>query len=97
HFAGRRLDLDPQGLASGEASLFVRPYDVAVVPETGAAALAGEVKRVHGFGPARRLEILLREGGREHFIEVMAPRRVEFGIGQRVALKPGAYGLFAAS
>ena len=96
HFDGRRLDLDPQGLASGEASLFIRPYDVAVVPETASAALAGEVKRVHGFGPARRLEILLREGGREHFIEVTAPRQDEFGIGQRVALKPRAYRLFAA-
>src|SRR5712691_1362423 len=96
HFAGRRLDLDPQGLASGEASLFIRPYDVAVVPETGTSALSGEVKRVHGFGPARRLEILLREGEREHFIEVTAPRQDEFGIGQRVALKPRAYRLFAA-
>jgi sulfate transport system ATP-binding protein len=100
HFAGQRLDLDPQGLGNGAASLFIRPYDVAIMPETGAAGLGGVVKRVHGFGPARRLEIVLREGEREHLIEVTAPRQgelgIEFGIGQRVALKPRAYRLFAA-
>ena len=32
-FAGRKLDLDPQGLSNGPASLFVRPYEVTVVPD----------------------------------------------------------------
>src|SRR6187397_1303340 len=50
HFAGRKLDLDPHGLSDGGASLFIRPYEVAVVPESGGAMLDGVVKRVHGFG-----------------------------------------------
>ena len=74
HFAGRKLDLDPQGLSNGPASLFVRPYEVTIVRDAGSAALSGVVQRVHGFGPARRLEIALREGEREHYIEVTAPR-----------------------
>jgi sulfate/thiosulfate transport system ATP-binding protein len=97
HFAGRRLDLDPHGLSDGEASLFIRPYEVTVVPESGGAMLDGVVKRVHGFGPARRLEIALREGDREHFIEVSAPRHEAIGIGQHVGLRPRAYRLFASA
>jgi sulfate transport system ATP-binding protein len=95
-FAGRKLDLDPQGLSNGPARLFVRPYEVAVAPNAGEAALQGVVQRVHGFGPARRLEIVLREGDREHFIEVNAPRHDTIAIGQHVGLKPRAYRLFAA-
>jgi sulfate/thiosulfate transport system ATP-binding protein len=75
----------------------VRPYEVAVVPDADGAALNGVVKRVHGFGPARRLEIVLREGNREHFIEVHAPRHDAIGIGQEIGLKPRAYRLFAAN
>jgi sulfate/thiosulfate transport system ATP-binding protein len=97
HFAGRRLDLDPHGLSDGEASLFIRPYEVTVVPESDGAMLDGVVKRVHGFGPARRLEIALREGDREHFIEVSAPRHEAIGIGQHVGLRPRAYRLFAST
>jgi sulfate/thiosulfate transport system ATP-binding protein len=97
HFAGHRLDLDPQGLSNGEARLFIRPYEVAVVATPGGAMLHGIVKRVHGFGPARRLEIALRGGGREHFIEVHAPRHEAIGIGQQVGLRPRAYRLFASN
>jgi sulfate transport system ATP-binding protein len=95
HFAGRRLDLDAQGLAHGEASLFVRPYDVAIVAD-GASALNGVVKRVHGFGSACRVEIVLREGDREHLIEINASRDEAIAIGQRVGLQPRAYRLFRA-
>jgi sulfate transport system ATP-binding protein len=97
HFAGRKLDLDPHGLSDGGASLFIRPYEVTVVPESGSDLLNGIVKRVHGFGPARRLEIALREGEREHFIEVSAPRQEAIGIGQHVGLRPRAYRLFAST
>ena len=96
HFAGRRLALDPQGLANGAARLFVRPYDVAIVPGAGATTLSGVVKRVHGFGPARRVEIAVLEGDREHFIELNAPRDMAFAIGQQVGLEPRAYRLFAS-
>jgi sulfate/thiosulfate transport system ATP-binding protein len=94
-FAGRKLDLDAQGVADGEARLFIRPYEIAVVSETAGAALSGTVRRVHGFGPGRRLEICLREGDREHFIEVTAPRHDTIGVGQEVGLKPRNYRLFA--
>src|SRR5712692_3784317 len=96
HFAGRKLDLDPQGLSNGEASLFVRPYEVAVIADPADAALNGVVQRIHGFGPGRRLEIAVREGDREHFIEVNAPRHDAIAIGQRVGLEPRAYRLFAS-
>jgi sulfate transport system ATP-binding protein len=95
HLAGRRLDLDSQGLSNGEASLFIRPYEVAIVPESDGGLLKGVVKRVHGFGPARRVEIMLQEGEQEYFIEVSAPRHEAAGIGQRVGLQPRAYRLFA--
>ena len=96
HFAGRRLTLDPQGIDNGAASLFVRPYDVAIVPQAAATALTGVIKRVHGFGPARRVEIALLDGEREHFIELNAPRDKAFAIGQQVGLEPRAYRLFAS-
>ena len=97
HFAGRKLDLDPQGLSNGPASLFVRPYEVTIVRDAGSVALSGVVQRVHGFGPARRLEIALNEGECEHYIEVTAPRHEEIVIGQRVGLQPRAYRLFASN
>src|SRR4029453_15298998 len=34
-FAGRKLDLDSQGLSNAEASLFIRPHEVAVVAAPG--------------------------------------------------------------
>jgi sulfate transport system ATP-binding protein len=95
HFAGRKLDLDPQGTSDGAASLFIRPYDIAIVSDP-AAALNGVVKHVHGFGPARRVEIALREGGREHFIELNVPRQDAIAVGQRIGLAPRAYRLFAS-
>jgi len=95
HFAGRKLDLDPQGTSDGAASLFIRPYDIAIVSDS-AAALNGVVKHVHGFGPARRVEIALQEGGREHFIELNVPRQDAIAVGQRIGLAPRAYRLFAS-
>jgi sulfate transport system ATP-binding protein len=95
HFAGRKLDLDPQGIADGAASLFIRPYDLAIVPDSN-AALTGVVKHMYGFGPARRVEIALREGDREHFIELNVPRQDAIAVGQQVGLTPRAYRLFAS-
>jgi len=61
------------------------------------ATVAPMMLALHGFGPARRVEIALLEGDREHFIELNAPRDKAFAIGQQVGLEPRAYRLFAAS
>jgi sulfate/thiosulfate transport system ATP-binding protein len=93
-FGGRRLALDPQGLADGHASLFIRPYDVAIAAD--GAALSGTVRRVHGLGPARRIEIELQAESDVHLIEVDAPRLHLIEIGQPIGLKPQSYRLYAA-
>jgi len=93
-FGGRRLSLDPQGLADGHASLFIRPYDVAVT--TDGAAFSGTVRRVHGLGPARRIEVELQTESDVHLVEVDAPRLQLIEIGQPIGLKPQSYRLYAA-
>ncbi len=60
-FGGEPLGLDPQGLASGAALLFARPHDVTIVPTSGEHRLKGVVRRIHGIGPARRVEVALGE------------------------------------
>jgi sulfate/thiosulfate transport system ATP-binding protein len=93
-FGGRRLSLDPQGLADGHASLFIRPYDVAIT--TDGAAFSGTVRRVHGLGPARRIEIELQAESDVHLVEVDAPRLHLIEIGQPIGLEPQNYRLYAA-
>jgi hypothetical protein len=43
---------------------------VTILHDPGAAGLRGTIRRVHGLGAARRVEIALAEGGYEHLIEV---------------------------
>jgi len=93
-FGGRRLALDPQGLADGHARLFIRPYDVAIAAD--GAAFNGTVRRVHGLGPARRIEIELQAESDVHLIEVDAPRLQLIEIGQPIGLRPQSYRLYAA-
>jgi len=93
-FGSRPLDIDTRGLASGTAMLFVRPHDLAIV-DSDAAALHGTVRRIHGLGPARRIEIALRDGEREHLVEVEAARHLVLHPGTNVGLRPNAYRLFA--
>jgi sulfate/thiosulfate transport system ATP-binding protein len=94
-FAGAPTGLDPQGLRSGDGRLFVRPYDMAVVPLAG-AAFEGRVTRIHGLGPARRIEVALHsEAGA--VIEIDVPRSGELAPGQTVGLKPRTYRIFAAA
>ena len=50
HVEGRPIEIDAQGTANGKAWLFVRPYEIEVVPAES-AALTGVVKRVHGSAP----------------------------------------------
>ena len=94
HFAGQALGLDRQGNADGAAALFIRPHDLTILHDAGAAALRGTVRRVHGLGSARRVEIALVEGANEHLIEVDAPRDQAIALGQAVGLRPKAYRIF---
>jgi sulfate/thiosulfate transport system ATP-binding protein len=94
-FGGAPTGLDPQGLPSGDGRLFVRPYDMAVVPIAG-AAFEGRVTRIHGLGPARRIEVALRSET-SAVIEIDVPRSGELAPGQTVGLKPRIYRIFAAA
>jgi sulfate/thiosulfate transport system ATP-binding protein len=94
-FGGAPTGLDPQGLRSGAGRLFVRPYDMAVVPVDG-APFEGRVTRVHGLGPARRIEIALRSQDGA-VIEIDVPRPAELTPGQAIGLKPRTYRIFAAA
>ena len=91
-YAGTPTGLDPQGVRPGSARLFVRPYEFAVAPPE-AAPITGTVKRVHGIGPARRVEIRL--GGDDASIEVDLPRSRDVAIGQPIGLRPERYRIFA--
>jgi sulfate/thiosulfate transport system ATP-binding protein len=79
---------------NGNGTLFVRPYDMAVVPVTE-ATFAGQVTRIHGLGPARRIEVALHsEGG--GVVEVDLPRTSDVMTGQTIGLRPRQYRIFAA-
>jgi sulfate/thiosulfate transport system ATP-binding protein len=93
-FEGRPLGLDPQGLGDGAATLFARPFAIAIVPFSAETNLMGVVKRVHGIGSARRIEIALRGEQGETVVEVDALRAEEWHVGQTVGLRPEHYCLF---
>ncbi len=88
------VGLDSPGLRSGAGRLFVRPYEMAVVPIAD-APLAGRVTRIHGLGPARRIEITLRSRDGA-VVEIDVPRAGELAPGQEVGLRPRTYRIFAA-
>jgi sulfate transport system ATP-binding protein len=96
-FDGQSIGVDPQGVPNGAAFLFARPYEVAIVPGTGENLLKGTVKRVHGIGPARRVEIGLGSERSETIVEVNAPRLQQLRVGQIVGLRPEQYRLFPAA
>jgi sulfate transport system ATP-binding protein len=93
-FAGQPIGLDPQGHPNGVATLFARPFDISILPASGDNALNGVVKRVHGIGPARRVEIALVSEGSETIVEVVALRTQQWRVGQLVGLRPEQYRLF---
>jgi sulfate transport system ATP-binding protein len=93
-FEGDAIGIDPQGNASGPASLFVRPFDMAVLPTSCETALTGEVKRIHGIGPARRVEIALGRDGAQTTVEIVALRNQQWRVGQVIGLRPEQYRLF---
>src|SRR3954467_9891091 len=92
-FGSVPLGLEPQGVASGAALLFARPHDLTIVPCSGDHRLKGVVRRIHGIGPARRVEIALGENA-ETLIEVDALRAQPLRVGQLVGLRPDQYRLF---
>ncbi len=93
--AGLPIGLDSQGIRDGEGTLFVRPYNMAVVP-IEEATFAGLVTRIHGLGPARRIEVALRPDG-SGVVEVDLPRSCAVSAGQTIGLRPLHYRIFAAS
>ena len=95
-FDGTGLGLDPQGVRNGPALLFARPHDLTIVPTTGEHRLKGVVRRVHGIGPARRVEVALGNAAAETLIEVDALRTQQLRVGQLVGLRPEQYRLFPA-
>ena len=95
-FNGRPIGVDPQGNPNGPATLFARPFDITVLPTSGDNTLTGVVKRIHGIGPARRVEIALGSEGSETIVEVVALRVQQWRIGQLVGLRPQQYRLFAS-
>jgi sulfate transport system ATP-binding protein len=94
HFDGRTLGLDSHGNADGPANLLLRPYNVTILNNPEASPLRGTIKRVHGLGPARRVEVAVQTGDKEHLVEVDAPREQKIDVGQAVSLRPNSYRVF---
>jgi len=93
-FDGRSIGIDPQGNPNGAAALFARPSDISILPTSAENTLTGVVKRVHGIGPARRVDIALGSEGSETIVEVAALRAQQWRVGQLVGLRPHQYRLF---
>jgi sulfate transport system ATP-binding protein len=94
-FAGQSIGVDPQGIPNGSAFLFARPNDLTIVPATGENLIKGTVRRIHGIGPARRVEVGLGTERDEMVVEVDAPRSQQVRVGQIVGIRPEQYRLFA--
>jgi sulfate transport system ATP-binding protein len=93
-FAGRSIGIVPGGMPDGAATLFARPFDMTILPASAENDLKGVVKRIHGIGPARRIEIELVGNQPQTVIEVDASRTQQWSIGQLVSLRPEQYRLF---
>jgi sulfate transport system ATP-binding protein len=93
-FAGRPIGVDPQGIPDGAATLFARPFNMTILPAPAEADFKGVIKRVHGIGAARRVEIELGGETPQTIIEVDALRSQQWRVGQAVGLRPEEYRLF---
>jgi sulfate/thiosulfate transport system ATP-binding protein len=95
HFEGRSIGLDPQGAPDGTAALFTRPFNMTILPGPEPDSLRGEVRGIHGIGPARRIDVAV--GGAQTVIEVDAPRSQQCAIGEIVHLRPSQYRVFSSA
>jgi sulfate transport system ATP-binding protein len=92
HFEGRPIGVDAQGAPDGVATLFARPFNMTILRDAASDSLHGEVRGIHGIGPARRIDVAL--GGTQTVIEIDAPRSHNCAIGQLLYLRPAQYQLF---
>jgi sulfate transport system ATP-binding protein len=94
-FEDRPLPLDAQGTPTGRARLFIRPYDVSLIPVEN-APLRGAVKLVKAFGPHLRLEVELpRNNGQDAIaLEIQTRRDEHVEAGQTIGLRPDRYRIF---
>jgi sulfate transport system ATP-binding protein len=94
-FDERVIPLETRGAPAGHASLFIRPYDVSLVPAAD-AALHGVVKHIKAFGPNLRLEIEIPRGQGQNSIalEIQTRRDERVLTGQVVGLRPERYRIF---
>jgi sulfate transport system ATP-binding protein len=90
-FQGQVTGLDAKDAAAGPARLFARPHDVRIV-KPAAAAFAGTVRRIFGFGPTLRLDVAL--GGGDDTIEISAPSGAAIQEGQEIHLSLQRYKVF---
>jgi sulfate/thiosulfate transport system ATP-binding protein len=65
---------------------------MSILPQPETNSLHGEVRGIHGIGPARRIDVAL--SGAQTVIEVDAPRSQPCAIGQMLHLRPAQYRLF---
>ena len=66
---------------------------VRLAVRTTNAALTGVIKRVHGLGAARRVEVQL--AALDALVEIDTPRSQPLSVGDTVGLKPQRYRIFA--
>jgi sulfate transport system ATP-binding protein len=92
HFEGRPIGVDARGAPDGVATLFARPFNMTILSDAAPDSLHGEVRGIHGIGPARRIDVVL--GGAQTVIEIDAPRSHDCAIGQVLHLRPAQYQLF---
>jgi sulfate/thiosulfate transport system ATP-binding protein len=92
HFEGRPIGVDARGAPDGVATLFARPFNMTILSDAAPDSLHGEVRGIHGIGPARRIDVVL--GGAQTVIEIDAPRSQDCAIGQVLHLRPAQYQLF---
>ena len=91
HLGGSPTALRAQNVRSGRARLFVRPTEMSIGP-AGSGSLFGQVKRIHGLGGSRRIEIALRT--QADVFEIAAPPDQHLLPGQEIGLTPRRFHVF---